>query len=344
MKDKLKDRILPVGKLPNDLLARLLRRYIRLDRRVVVGPAIGEDAAAIRFGDRYLIAKTDPITFVTEEIGFYALHINANDLATMGAVPRWFLATLLLPEGRTTPAMVERIFRQLSLACKSLGVSLCGGHTEITYGIDRPIVVGQMLGEVARGRLIRTSGAKIGEDLLLTKGIAIEGTSIIARRFYEKVSDRFGRRFAQRCKGFLFNPGVSVLRDARIALQAGRVHAMHDPTEGGLSTGLYELAEAAQVGLQVDGDRISILPETRKLCETFGLDPMGLIASGALLLSVHLKDSRRILGRLQHNGIEAAWIGRVVPRKKGVLIRKQGRWVPLPKFKRDEITRLFEHA
>ncbi|MBI3609225.1 MAG: hydrogenase expression protein [Nitrospirae bacterium] len=343
MKPQGRNRILPIGKLPNDLLARLLRRYIRLDRRVVVGPAVGEDAAAIRFGDRYLIAKTDPITFVSDKIGFYALHINANDLATMGAVPRWFLVTLLLPEGKTTPALVEKIFRQLSKACKTLGVSLCGGHTEITHGIDRPIVIGQMLGEADRGRLIRTSDAKIGDDLLLTKGIAIEGTSIIARRFYDKVTDRFGQKFAQRCKGFLFDPGVSVLRDARVALRAGRVHAMHDPTEGGLSTGLYELAEAARVGLWVEEDRIPVRRETRKVCNAFDLNPLGLIASGSLLLSVHPEDTPSILKALHRDGIEAAWIGHVVSKKKGVLIRRHGRWAPLPRFKRDEIARLFEH-
>lgn len=335
-------QILPVGKLPNPLLARLLHRYTHRDRRIIVGPAIGEDATAIRFGDRCLIAKTDPITFVTDDIGVYALNINANDLATMGATPRWFLATLLLPEGKTTPALVERIFRQLSIACKALGVSLCGGHTEITYGMDRPIVVGAMLGEVGRNRLIRTAGAKVGDDLLLTKGIAIEATSIIARSFKKKLTLQFGQNFVRRCQRFLHQPGISVLPEAQTALRCGRVHAMHDPTEGGLSSGLYELAEAARVGLWVDENRIPILPETQTICEVLRLNPLGLIASGALLLSVHPKDSRRILDGLYRKGIGAACIGQVISQSRGVLLKTKDRLKPFPRFDRDELARLFE--
>jgi hydrogenase expression/formation protein HypE len=337
-----KNRILPVGKLPSHLLGRLLNRYASKDHRVVVGAAIGEDATAIRFSDRYLIAKTDPITFVTDDIGLYAIHINANDLATMGATPRWFLVTLLFPEKKTSETLVEKIFRQLSRACETLGISLCGGHTEITYGIDRPIVIGQMLGEVRKNRLIRTSGAKIGDELLLTKGIAIEGTSIIARSFQDIIAERFGKRFVQRCRRFVFNPGISVLQDAFIASRSGRVHAMHDPTEGGLSSGLYELAQAAEVGLSIDNDRIPILPETQKICDTFHLNPLGLIASGTLLLSVHTDDGQRILNKLHRRGIPATCIGKVVSRKRGVLLKTHDRWALFPKFDRDEITRLFE--
>ena len=267
-----KVKALPVGKLPVDILERLLKRYSSTLHGVVVGPSIGEDAAAIDRGDSYLLLKTDPITFVTEDIGTYTLFINANDIATMGGVPKWFLATILLPEKQTTEDLVELIFHQLSSACKKTDVSFCGGHTEITVGIDRPIVIGMMIGEVEKNNLLTTKGAREGDDIILTKAIAIEGTSIIAREKGEALIGVFGERFVNACRRFTEVPGISVLRDAQIATAHGEIHSMHDPTEGGLATGLFEIATAADVGLIVEEDCIPVFPECKTLCRHYGLD------------------------------------------------------------------------
>ena len=191
-----KVKALPVGKLPADILGRLLKLYSSTRHGVVVGPSIGEDAAAIDRGDSYLLLKTDPITFVAEDIGTYTLFINANDIATMGGVPKWFLATILLPEKQTTEDLVELIFHQLSSACKKIDVSFCGGHTEITVGINRPIVIGMMIGEVEKNNLLTTKGARAGDDIILTKAIAIEGTSIIAREKGDALIGVFGERLS----------------------------------------------------------------------------------------------------------------------------------------------------
>jgi len=335
----------PLGKLPAEHLARLLARHAPSDQRVVLGPGVGRDATVISFGDRYLVAKTDPITFASEEIGWYAVHVNANDIACMGATVRWFLATLLLPEARTDEALVNTIFDQITDACRELDVALVGGHTEITHGLDRPIVAGFMLGEVTPERLVRPDGARPGDALLITKGVAVEGTAIIAR---EKGGELTGLDSAllERCQRFLYDPGISVVRDAAVATAAGAVHAMHDPTEGGLATGLYELAAAAGVGLEVDEASIPVLPETQTLCARLGLDPLGLIGSGALLLAVAPADAAAILAALEKAGITATHIGRVVERERGILLlagaglRPCPR--PLPHFERDEIARLFE--
>jgi len=344
----------PLGKLPAGHLARLLARYVPSDERVVLGPGVGRDAAVISFGERYLVAKTDPITFASDEIGWYAVHINANDVACTGATVRWFLATLLLPEGRTDPLLVDTIFDQIAGACAELGVELVGGHTEITYGLDRPIVAGCMLGEVAPERLVRPDGARPGDGLLVTKGIAVEGTAIIAREKMRPPSvppnpggedgglAGLDGSLLERCRGFLHDPGISVVRDAAVATAAGEVHAMHDPTEGGLATGLWELAAAAGVGLEVDEAAIPLLPETRVLCARLGLDPLGLIASGALLLAVAPEDTAAILGALEEAGIAAAHIGRVVERGQGLVLRGATGERSLPRFERDEIARLFE--
>jgi len=328
------------GKLPMEELSRLISRYTQKDPRVVVSPGIGKDATVLSFGDRYLIAKTDPITFATDEIGWYAVQVNANDVASMGGTPRWFLATLLLPEKKTTSAMVEEIFAQISGACQELGVVLCGGHTEITYGLDRPIVVGQMLGEVAPEKLVVPDRIQEGDEILLTKGIAIEGTALIAREKKE-LKKVFGDEWIQRCQKFLKSPGISVVRDAAIAAQNGEVHAFHDPTEGGLATGLHELAQAANVGMIVEKEKISIFPETDILCQNLQLDPLGLIASGALLIVVSAKNSSPILEALQGEGIRAGRIGKIWAKEKGVKLLVGGQLQDLPVFPRDEIAKLF---
>jgi len=330
-----------VGKLPAEFLAEMLAKYTILDPRVAVGPRIGEDVAAIDFGDRYLLAKTDPITFVAEDIGYYAINVNANDIACSGGQPKWFLATLLLPEEKTDPKLVDTIFAQLHRACKKLKVSFCGGHTEVTYGLDRPIVVGMMLGEVGKDKLVRTGGAQVGDQLILTKGIAIEAASIIAREKEEHLRRVFSPELVKRAQRFLHDPGISVLKDAQIAVSAGEVHAMHDPTEGGLATGLHELAQAAEVGIRVDFERIPMLPEAKLLCEEFGIDPLGAIASGALLVASSPSSAPAIVKALEKEGIRAAVIGEVVAKEQGVKMAYQGDIVPLPRFDQDEITKIF---
>ncbi|MBW1766245.1 MAG: hydrogenase expression/formation protein, partial [Deltaproteobacteria bacterium] len=227
---------LPTGKLDVRILCKLLKQYSTTDERVLLGPGIGEDAAAIDMGDRVLIVTTDPITFATNEIGYYSVMVNANDIATTGAEPKWYTVTILLPEGKGTERLVDSIFNQIHQACEKLDISLIGGHTEITYGLDRPILVGQMIGEVQKEALITTSGAEPGDLVLLSKGICIEGTSIIAREKEEDLSSRgISRDIVERARRFLFDPGISIVEEARLAFQAGQVHSMHDITEGGLA-------------------------------------------------------------------------------------------------------------
>jgi hydrogenase maturation factor len=327
-------------------LQSLLDTHASKDPRVVVGPRVGEDAAVIDMGDRYLVATTDPITFATDELGWYAVHVNANDLAVRGARPRWFLATLLLPGGATDDAGVATLFDQLAAACAELGVALVGGHTEVTHGLDRAIVVGTMLGEVAKDKLVTTGGAQVGDAVILTKGVPLEGAAIIARE-KESLLRELGVRPAviARAKAFLRTPGISVLPEAEIACELATVHAMHDPTEGGVATALHELADAAGVGLRIDRSRIITLPEGAELCRVFGLDPLGTIASGALLMTLAPADAGIVIHALAREGIDCHFIGQVVPRDQGVVMLVDGRQQePLPVFAQDEITKIFREG
>ncbi len=333
---------LPVGKLRASFLQALFDRHPVKDERVLMGPRVGEDAAVIDLGERCLVATADPITFASEDAAWYALQVNANDIAVRGARPRWFLATLLLPEGATTEVSVTTMFEQLTEACEALGVALVGGHTEVTHGLDRPIVAGTMLGEVEKERLVTTGGAQVGDAIVMTKGIPLEGAAIIAREREATLLERGVRpAVIRKARHFLRTPGISVVPEAEIACELARVHAMHDPTEGGLATALWELADAAGVGLRIDADRIVKLPEGVELCRVFGLDPLGTLASGCLVMTLAPADAGIVIHALARESIDCHYIGQVVPRAKGVMLVDGNAERPLPVFSQDEITRLF---
>jgi hydrogenase expression/formation protein HypE len=334
---------LAVGKPPLQLLERLLARFATTDPSVIVGPEVGEDAAVLDLGDRYLVATTDPITFVTEEIGWYAVQVNANDLAVRGARPRWFLLTVLLPEAGADAAFLDRLYGEVAAACRAVGAAVVGGHTEVTHGLDRPILVGSLLGEVAKERLVRTSGAAVGDRILLSKGIAVEGASILARSCGARLAAAgLPASLLARARALLHDPGISVLREAEAALAAAAVSAMHDPTEGGLATALSELARAAKVGVLVRREAIPVLPECDAMCRALGLDPLGLIASGALLLTCRPEQAARVLEAWRALGVAGAQIGEIVPAEAGCRMVGAAGEEPLPSFARDEIARILE--
>jgi hydrogenase maturation factor len=269
------------------------------------------------------------------------VNVNANDIACLGARPQWFLATALLPAGRADAAMAEAIFAQILDACAALNIALVGGHTEITYDLPRPIVVGAMLGEVAKEKMVTSAGARVGDVVLLTKSVPLEGTALIAR---EKENDLRARGFTgdflARARGFLRDPGISVVREALIAAAAGLATALHDPTEGGVATGLWELAHASRVGLEIDGDAIPFSVEGLRLCAAYGLDPLGVIASGSLLITTPAETADNLVNLLARANIRCVLIGRVVPRENGITLTRGAARRALPRFDADEITRI----
>lgn len=304
----------PAGKLPHDFLESLLNFDKINDPSVILGPGTGIDCAVLDLGNQYLVVKSDPITFATNQIGWYAVHINANDIVTTGAIPKWFLATILLPEKEENDLLVKDIFNQISNACNSLGISLVGGHTEVTYGINRPIVSGTMIGVIQKNDLIRQDGIQDNDDILLTKGVPIEGISIIAHEFEEKLKEFLDEKELKSAKDFLFTPGISVYKDAVIAKECGGVHAMHDPTEGGLYAALWEMAKASNISLYINSCDISIPLVGKKITSYFNLNPMKTIASGALLIFCVPEKTKTIIETLKKETINCTKIGKA---KKG---------------------------
>jgi hydrogenase expression/formation protein HypE len=337
-------KTLPVGKLPPDLLRSLLAHAPVGDPRVLLGPGIGIDCAVIDHGETLLVYKSDPITFATDEIGWYAVQVNANDIATTGAVPRWMLVTLLLPEGETTEEMVEKIGNQIFSACREIGVALVGGHTEITSGLRRPVLVGTLIGEVRRDRLVTPRGAQPGNRVLLTKGVPIEATALLAREFPEMLRSVLSEAEIDQARDFLYHPGISVLRDAQIATRTAQVTAMHDPTEGGLVGGLWELAEASGHTVVIDAQAVPVYPLSRRICNSLSLDPLAAIASGSLLLTAPSDQAPKIQRALEAEGIACAEIGGVEVGPPVVWRLSPAGHEIFTRPERDEIASLFERG
>jgi hydrogenase maturation factor len=336
---------LPVGKLPSSLLESLLAQLPTHGPHVVLGPGVGLDCAVVETSGRLLVFKSDPITFASDSIGWYAVQVNANDLATTGALPRWMLVTLLLPPAGAS-VLLDQIGAQLQQACAELGVVIIGGHTEVTYGLDRPILVGTMVGEVSREQLVTPRGAQPGDKLLLTKGVPIEATAILSRELPDRLSvppNGLSAAELKTAQAFLHEPGISVLREAQLAIQAGHVHAMHDPTEGGLYTALWELAQACQHTLWVDLAKVPVFSLSARICQILELDPLGAIASGALLLAAPPQEAGKISQAISQAGISCTEIGMVAD-QAGPPVVRQG-FSPdaglVTRPARDEIAQLF---
>ncbi|MGE0683628.1 MAG: AIR synthase family protein [Candidatus Binatia bacterium] len=330
-------KMLTPGKLPIALLKQCITQHGASDSAVIIGPRFGEDCAVIDLGDQYLITKTDPVTFATEEIGWYAVHVNANDIATMGARPRWLQTCILFPPG-TTEATVRRVFSQIDVAAQELGIAVTGGHSEVTPAVSQPVVIGNMHGLVAKDRLITSSGARPGDLVVMTKSAGIEGTSILAAEKADALRSWLDDSLLQEALGLRHTPGISVVKEALVAADYGAT-AMHDPTEGGIAMGLYELASASAVGLTLDLDAIPILPVTQQICRYFGLNPLGLIGSGALLLTIPPDRWLALHNVFQSHGIAARIIGAIQPGSE-IHTVAHGRSVPFTYSEVDELTKV----
>jgi hydrogenase expression/formation protein HypE len=298
------------GKVPTEVLQEIVFKNLGAKRDdVVLSPSIGEDAAIVQAGNEVLAISSDPITGAEEWLGWLAVHVSANDVATRGVQPRWFNSIILLPRTSTTE-LIEKICTQMDKAARQLNVAITGGHCEITPGIDHPIVTGCAIGVAEDGKYVSSSGARIDDHIILTKGTGIEGTAILASDRRTELLEVFDESFLKKAENFFEK--ISVVKDAITAFRIGGVSAMHDPTEGGVAGGLHELADAANVGFQVYEKEILIPEETRKICAHFDIDPLQLISSGSLLIVAEEEKTDEIISSLSRNGVQASIIGEVI--------------------------------
>ena len=328
---------LNAGKIDQAALERILAYTGTADPQVLLGPRFGEDAGVVRLGPGGLVAASDPVTLASEQVGWYAVHINANDIAVTGGIPRWFPSTILLPPS-TADGVLERIFLQIHDACRELAVAVIGGHTEVSMSVRQPLVCGTMLGTVDPDRIIRTAGARTGDVIIMTKGVCIEGAALLALDCPVESKFILGEERWKKVCNYLREPGISVLRDARIACETAEVHAMHDPTEGGLNMGLYEMAVSSGLGVELDEDSILFIDDSVTLCERFAMDPLRTLTSGTLLIAVAPAEADSLLAAYHRKNIPAAVIGRMVP--EGFTVFRRGLRYPLVCSAQDETVSL----
>jgi len=282
-----------------------------------------------------LIVSADPISGAKERIGWLAVNVNANDIATFGVEPAFFLSCLLFPE-KADERMLETICSDMDQAAKNLGIAIIGGHSEVTPGLTNPIVVGCAVGLTEKDNYVTAGGAKPRDNLILTKTAGIEGTAILAHERNKQMEDALPRTLLLNARKFYDR--ISVVKDALTAFKTGGVNAMHDPTEGGISGGIHEMADAANLGVKIFKDRIAVARETVETSRLFDIDPLQLISSGALLIASKPKFTAKILKRLNEEKIEASVIGEFLdsPRTR-LLINEKGKETKLIRPEQDHL-------
>lgn len=331
--------VLETGKLPAELLARMLTLYVgSTDPSVIVPPAPGYDAAVIRPDDD-VIVKSDPITFATSSPATYLVAVNANDIACLGGIPRWITVTALFPEG-TTRRDVERLFQELSTACRRDDIAIVGGHSEVTAGIDRLLLSATLIGVPGPHGILPPGGAQPDDDIYLTRSAGIEGTSILATELPASALGDIPDADIASARNLIHEPGISVVKDAQRAHAIDGLHAMHDPTEGGVATALHELADASGLGFEVDLDRIPVSAMTSKLSDSFNISPFGLLSSGALLFTADPSARALFESSFSESGIDLARIGAMHPDRDVRLATTRGTQAALPRYDADELVRV----
>jgi len=326
----------PLGKVPPKALVEIVYKYLGAKRAdVILGASHGEDAAIIKAGRQLLAVSCDPISGALRRIGHLSVRVATNDVATRGVRPTWFLSCIMLPEG-SGGRVLRAICRQMDEAAKKIGVAIVGGHTEVTPGLDHPLIIGFAAGLVGKRGYVSCSGAKPRGKIILTKGAGVEGTAILASDRAAPLRRAFGVRFVEKASRFFET--TSVVKDAMTAFNSGFVQAMHDPTEGGVAGGLNELANASGTGFRVYEELIEVAPETVEICRFFRIDTLKLVSSGSLLVVVDRRGSDRVVSQLRRENIDAAVIGEVLPdRAKRIMVSRDGRENDLPLPRADDL-------
>jgi len=332
-------RKLPTGKIHKELLTKYVFTCLGVpNERLIKGPLIGEDAAVIDLGDKVLIAKANPITGAEKKIGWLAVHINANDVAARGADPVWYLSIVLLPEG-SDESLLETIMQEQHEACSELGICIVGGHTEVAPNLGRPIVSGFMLGEARKEDYVVTGGAKIGDHIVLTKGVGIEGTGILAADLRGKLLGKVSEEILSNAVKLL--DMISVVSEAKMAIEVGGVHSMHTPTEGGVLNGLLEISEASGNGFKIYEKELLIHEETQKICGALGVDPLKLLSSGSLLIVIDPDKSSELVRSLASISIPANVIGEITSKTR-IVVGVDGSESVVTDVEQDELFRVLE--
>ena len=327
---------LKTGKIPVEILEKIVFKHLGSKiNGLILGPSKGEDAAVIRVGKKLFALSCDPISGAVKNIGWFAINICCNDVAVMGVQPKWFLGCLMLPKNATQET-IRKICSQMDKAAKKIGVGIIGGHCEITPNLNYPLVVGFCMGEIKNGKITPTSNVKVKDKIVLTKTVGIEGTAILAFDKENVLRKKFGLKFVREAQTYLKK--ISIVQEALEASKINGIHAMHDPTEGGLLGGLWEMAEASNKGFKIYEEKIPVAYHTKEICKFFRINPLKLISSGCLLLSVQPTIVEKLLKKFRQKRIQATIIGEILENKNvKLVVGKNGKIKSLKKPPQDEL-------
>lgn len=323
------------GKLPPEILFSSVYPYLgKQKKEVLVHAGLGEDCSVIDFGENVAVLSTDPITGADKNSSYLSVYISCNDIAACGAEPIGILTTLLMPPG-TKDYEIRSIMEEIHNAANKIGIEILGGHSEITFAVTKPVISATAIGITKKDKYVTSQGAKPGDKVIVTKALGLEGSSILAADFERFLKDKLPADVIERAKDFIKN--ISVINDGLIATRAG-VSAMHDITEGGVLGACYEISVASKVGIRIHKEKLPILPETKTICDVFGVDPLGLISSGSMLICTSFPDE--VINSLKDAGIRATVIGDII--EEGRFIEVEGKDYPLIPPERDELYKAIE--
>lgn len=293
-----------IGKLPNDVLKKEILSKINIKNDdVLVGPTVGEDCAVVDFGGEKCVLTTDPITGAVNDIGALSVHISCNDIASAGVKPIGIMVTLLVPP-TCEMSDIKRIMADVSKTCEELSISILGGHTEVTDAVNKVII---SITAIGKGKhVVKTGGAKINDDIIVTGYAGLEGTVIIASDKEEVLLKYFSREKVNDLKNMLKD--ISVVKTGILASEFG-ISSMHDATEGGILGAIWEVAEASNLSVFVEEDKIPIRDETKKIAEIFNINPYRLISSGSMIITT--QKGNELVGVLRENNINAKVVGKI---------------------------------
>ncbi|AZO93191.1 AIR synthase family protein [Halocella sp. SP3-1] len=325
-----------IGKIPGDKLKEIVLNKINYKRDdVLLHAGIGEDTAVIDPANDLIVISSDPITGASKNAGYLAVHVSCNDIASAGAKPLGIQVVLLLP-AEITDQEIAGLMEEINDTARKIEVEVLGGHTEILSAVNKPIIVVTAVGKAVRGKFVSSAGAEPGDDIIITKGIGIEGTYILANDYYDELS-KMGVKPELLKRACSYGDKLSVINEGIIAARMG-ANAMHDITEGGLYGAFEELSQATGLGFELYEDKLLLTEETAVICKMMEIEPTALISSGSMLITI--ENGEELIKELADNGIEAAVIGKVTP--GGNYVYKKGSKEIFNWSGKDELWRVME--
>lgn len=324
-----------IGKLPTELLEEKILSKIQPKREdILVGAGIGEDCSAIDFGEEVCVLSTDPITGAAKGIGKLAIHISCNDVASNGVEPIGILLTILAPESASLEDIAQ-VIQEAKETASQLNVEIIGGHTEVSGAVNKMILSTTCIGKGKKEAMVTSHGARPGDDVFMTKWVGLEGTAILAQDKEEELKQILSQDQLEEAKGYM--DYLSVVPEGIMAGQAGAT-AMHDATEGGLLGAVWELAAASGVGIEIQEDCIPLRDVTKRICEYYKINPLGLISSGVMLITTNQPE--KLVSSLKKKNIPITKIGKVIQGPSTLI--KNGQRLPLAPPESDELFKVIK--